>query len=63
MASECLKELISGHVSYNLQVDIASGTTREEANVTFLCLAAILYNQMTTEIDPRGLVLLHYCQA
>ena len=52
MASECLKELISRRVSHNFQVGIASGT-REEANVTFLCLAAILHNQMTSEIDPH----------
>ena len=53
MTPECKKELIGCHVINNLQIDIASGATSEQADVTFLCLVTILDHQMTGKINPH----------
>ena len=60
---ECKKELIGRHVINNLQIDIASGATSEQADITFLCLVTILDHQMTGKINPHSREWLHPIKA
>ena len=53
MTPECKKELIGCHVINNFQIDIESGATGEQADITFLRLATILDHQMTGKINPH----------
>ena len=50
---ESKKELIGRHVMDNLQIDIASGATSKQADITFLGIVTILDHQMTGKINPH----------
>ena len=63
MTPECKKELNGGHVIYNLQINIASGATGEQADITFLRLVTILDHQMTGKIDSHCRERFHLVKA